>query len=113
MAASVEVQGTKKLYAITEAGRAHLADNREAADAMLKQLEFISSKMEWVKRAFAGEGPWAEEHDEHGSGPGAREIREARRELKHALRDTRGAPLEEAHRIAAILKEAAARIRGK
>lgn len=110
--ASVEVQGTKKLYSITEAGRAHLADNREAADAMLKQLEFISSRMEWVKRAFAGEGPWADDHDEHGHGPGAREMREARRELKHALRERRGASLEEAQRIAAILRDAARRIRG-
>jgi DNA-binding PadR family transcriptional regulator len=107
--ASVEVQGTKKLYAITEAGRAHLAENRTAAEAMLKQLEFISSKMEWVKRAFAGEGSWADEHDEHG--PGAKDIREARRDLRHALREKRGASFEEAQRIAAILKDAAAEIR--
>jgi len=110
--ASVEVQGSKKLYAITEAGRAHLAENRAAADAMLKQLEFISGKMEWVKRAFAGEASWAEDHD-HEHGPGAKDLREARRELRHALREKRGASLEEAQRIAAILKEAAAEIRGK
>ncbi len=79
---------------------------------MLKQLEFISSKMEWVKRAFAGEASWAEDQD-HEHGPGAKDLRDARRDLKHALREKRGASFEEAQRIAAILKGAAAEIRRK
>jgi DNA-binding PadR family transcriptional regulator len=109
--ASVEAVGAKKLYAITEAGRAHLAENRAAADAMLKQLEFISGKMEWVRRAFAGDDWWTEEAGEHE--PGAKEIWQARRELKHALREKRRGSPEEAQRIAAILRDAAAKIRGK
>jgi DNA-binding PadR family transcriptional regulator len=109
--ASVEAVGAKKLYAITQAGRAHLAENRAAADAMLKQLEFISGKMEWVRRAFAGDDQGTEEEGHHG--PGARDVWHARRELKAAIREKRGASLEEAQRIAAILKRAADEISGK
>jgi DNA-binding PadR family transcriptional regulator len=108
--ASVEVAGTKKLYNITPAGLDYLAKNRAAAEAMLNQLELIGKKMEWVRSAFAGEDPSTDE--ERGSEPGAREIWLARRELKSALKEKRGASTEEAQHIAAILRRAAADIRG-
>jgi DNA-binding PadR family transcriptional regulator len=106
--ASVVAEGTKKLYSITESGRAHVADNREAADAMLAQLEHIGGKMGRVREIFGGldEG---EDEDPRDS----REVHAARRELKSALREKRGASAEERARIAAILKAAAGQIRGK
>jgi DNA-binding PadR family transcriptional regulator len=102
--ASVTAEGAKKLYSITEAGREYLRDNRDSADAMLGQLEYIGRKMGRVREIFGGFG---EEEDE------PREIGAARRELKEALRAVRRASSEELTRIAAILREAAAKIRGK
>ncbi len=103
--ASVAAEGAKKLYSITDAGRAYLDGNREAAEAMLRQLEYIGRKMGRVREIFGG----FEEEDEaeaHGIGV-------ARRELRQALREKHGAPAEEKLRIAQILRDAAARIRGK
>jgi DNA-binding PadR family transcriptional regulator len=99
--ASVAAEGAKRLYSITASGRAYLTENQDAADAMLDQLEHIGRKMGRVREIFGG-------HDEEDEIIGA-----ARHELKQALRERRGAPAEERRRIAAILKEAAARIRGR
>jgi len=98
---NVAAEGAKKLYSITESGRAYLRENQDAADAMLDQLEHIGRKMGRVREIFGGQ----DEKDEI--------IGAARNELEQALRERRGAPAEERSRIAAILKEAAARIRGR
>jgi DNA-binding PadR family transcriptional regulator len=101
--ASVAAEGAKKLYSITDAGREYLKENRDSADAMLGQLEYIGRKMGRVREIFGFGG-----EDEEG-----REIGAARHELREALRGARGASGEEQARIATILKEAAAKIRGK
>ena len=103
--ASVTAEGAKKLYSITDAGRTYLSENREAADAMLRQLDYIGRKMGRVREIFGGF-----DEEEAGDGHG---VEAARRELRHALREKRGAPAEERLRVAQILREAAARIRGK
>jgi DNA-binding PadR family transcriptional regulator len=103
--ASVAADGTKKLYSITETGQAYLKENREAADAMLGQLAYIGRKMGRVREIFGGF-----DEDEEGDAQG---IGAARRELRQALREKRGAAPEEKLRIRDILREAAARIRGK
>jgi DNA-binding PadR family transcriptional regulator len=106
--ASVAAEGAKKLYSITDSGRAFLEENRDAADAMLAQLEHIGRKMGRVREIF---GSFEEgESEELGD---SKELHAARRELKTALRERRGATAEEKSRIAAILKTAAAAIRGK
>jgi len=105
--ASVTEDGAKKLYTISEAGRAHLEQNKQAADAMLAQLKFLGDRMQWVGRVFSGDWDGEDERE-----PLAREIKQARRELKTALRDKRGSSPEEAKRIADILMRAAADIRG-
>jgi DNA-binding PadR family transcriptional regulator len=104
--ASVAAEGTKKLYSITDAGREYLRENQEAADAMLGQLEHIGRKMGRVREIFGGDDEGEELAD-------SKEVHAARRELKQALRDKRGASAEEKARIAAILKSAAAQIKGK
>ena len=100
--ASVAAEGTKKLYTITDTGRTYLAENREAAEAMLRQLEYIGRKMGRVREIFGGFD------DDEESDLGA-----ARRELRAALREKHGASSGEKQRVAQILREAAARIRGK
>ena len=100
--ASVAAEGTKKLYTITDAGRTYLAENRDATEAMLRQLEYIGRKMGRVREIFGGFD------DDEESDLGA-----ARRELRAALREKHGASSGEKQRVAQILREAAARIRGK
>ena len=47
--ASVEAEGTRKLYDITDAGRAHLEENRGVADTMLAQLKWVGDKVEQLR----------------------------------------------------------------
>lgn len=100
--ATVAAEGAKKLYSITDTGRAYLSENQDAADAMLSQLEQIGRKMGRLREAFG------EEEDSDW-----RELEAVRRELKHALREKRGSAPEERTRIIAILRQAIAQVRGK
>jgi DNA-binding PadR family transcriptional regulator len=100
--ASVNSEGAKKLYAITEEGRAYLKEHEGAATAILSQLEHIARKLGRVREAVSG----LEEEAGH-----SEELWRARRELKEALGHARHASAEELARIANILKEAAAKIR--
>jgi len=103
--ASVAAEGAKKLYSITDAGRTCLNENRQSADAMLRQLDYIGRKMGRVREIFGG---FEEDEDSDAQGLGA-----ARRDLRQALREKQGAAAEERSRIAQILRDAAARIRGR
>ena len=102
--ASVAAEGAKKLYSITDAGRAYLRDNQDAAEAMLYQLDHIGRKMGRVREIFGGF-----DDDDATSG----ELGAARQELRQALREKRDASTEEKNRIAAILRSAAAQVRSK
>ena len=104
--ATVESAGARKLYHITDAGRAHLEENREVADAMLEQLQHLTRKMEHLRHFFTrGE----EADDEEFSAD--KDVQRARYELKSALHEARHAPADERKRIAEILRGAAAQIR--
>src|SRR5579863_9128477 len=61
--ASVTAEGAKKLYSITDTGRAYLSENQDAADAMLGQLEYIGRKMGRLREVFGGYDD--EEGDSH------------------------------------------------
>ena len=103
--ASVEQEGTRKLYSITAFGKAHLAANRAAADAILDTLSRIGSRMDDVREAFAGVG----DSDSGGSD----EIHRARQVLRDAIRRKRGCGPDEARRIVGILNRATADILSK
>ncbi len=112
--ASVEHEGTRKLYHATDAGRQHLADNRASLDTLLAQLQQIGRRMHRFRRAMQ---PDQMPHDasEAGDTPqadAAPELQVARYDLKLALSAKADAPHEEQQRIAAILRRAAADIRG-
>lgn len=102
--ASVTAEGVKKLYSITDAGRAYLAENEDAAEAMLSQLEHAGRKMGRLREALGGM-----DEDEEGDW---RELAAVRRELKRALRDKRRSSPEEKSRVIAILMQALEQIRG-
>ena len=101
--ASVTAEGVKKLYSITDAGRAHLAENQDAADAMLTQFEHMGRKMGRLREALGGIDE-DEDSDWH-------DLSAVRHELKRALREKRRSSAEEKSRVIAILKQAIAQIR--
>ena len=102
--ATVEQEGSKKLYRITDAGRARLSEHRAFVDAVLAQLARIGGKMDQVRRAFAG--------DEHGD-VGHRAVDEARHQLRAALIAKLNASpsAEELQRVADVLKRATDELR--
>jgi DNA-binding PadR family transcriptional regulator len=104
--ATVEQEGTKKLYRISEEGKAHLDESRAAADELLAQLDRISRKMNEVRRAFADDDEAADDGDTN-------ELRQARRELRRVLRERKRGTPEESRRIVEILRRATADILGK
>jgi DNA-binding PadR family transcriptional regulator len=100
--ASVEPEGARKRYTITDEGRAYLASRQAEADTILTGLSRAGARMEDVRDAFAG----MSEVD----GGASDELHRARHAIKDALRQKRGCDLAEAKRIAQILKRAAAEI---
>ncbi len=107
--ATVETEGTRKRYHITELGRRYLDDHRSAADSLFAQFGRVGERMESLRRAMrAGEQEIGAEDDGH---PGS--MMRARRALKAALADKRDGSAEEQERIAGILERAAEDIRGK
>jgi DNA-binding PadR family transcriptional regulator len=49
---TAQADGTKKLYTITEAGRAYLAENRDFVDAVLDRLASFGDKVARMRRRF-------------------------------------------------------------
>ena len=105
---TVELEGNRKRYALAEAGREHLAANRDHVDLMLAKLRRIARRMDSVRRAMAGENPL--DADEGGWIP---ELIQARHAIKSALYRRDVIPVAEQRRIAAILRRAAQEIDGE
>ncbi len=108
--ATVEAEGTRKLYHITEAGKEHLAAHQSTADALFAQFGKVGERMDRVRRAMQADDQPEDSRDER---RGIKELLRARHELKAALADKWGSTREEQQRIAEILKRAAAEIAGK
>ena len=107
--ATVETEGAKKRYHITDAGRAHLDSNRAAADAILAQFDWVGCRMDDVREAFEtvqGEG----DDDHHAM---RREFHRIRQEFKQAVRSRMHASAEEQQRVMEILKRALGEIQKK
>jgi DNA-binding PadR family transcriptional regulator len=102
--ATVEVEGSKKRYRISDEGREHLERNRGVVDAILAQLAWVGAKMEHVRQAFAG--------DDAPEGWSAELIR-ARGKLRSALARMNSASAAEQRRVATILERAARDVRGE
>lgn len=100
--ASIEQEGSRKLYRITPEGQSYLTLNRAAADAILDALSRIGSRMDDVREAVAGVG----------DSDASDEIHRARHALKDALRRKRACDPNEAKRVAQILNRASAEILG-
>ena len=119
--ASVEAQGSRKLYQVTDAGKTQLEAQRPHVDALLRQLAYLGERMDaWRSAVDArgdGDADAAFERGPGGRGSARRafghpELRAARRSLIGALIDKAESGADEQRRIAAILERAAAEIRG-
>ncbi|MEW6632606.1 MAG: PadR family transcriptional regulator [Pseudomonadota bacterium] len=104
-------EGNKKVFSITEAGRDHLADNREMIDSVLDHLERFGRKMAKARDWFG----WNDEGDDRREGRGGRggrseardEFRAIRHRLRAALGDIVDAPAETQAEAISILEHAA------
>jgi DNA-binding PadR family transcriptional regulator len=102
--ATVTTEGAKKLYSITEEGRAHLADNHESADVMMAELVRVGDRMARARQRFAEDDPAEAEGAAYSS------LRAARRNLRAAIGEKLSR--EDLARIVEILNRAAKDIRG-
>src|SRR3977135_1549464 len=110
--ATVEADGARQRYHITEAGKKHLESNRSAGEAMFAQFGRVGERMERVRRAMRAE-EIGEASDAGHERQGSRDLLRARRDLKAALADKWDSSREEQQRIVEILKRATAEILGK
>lgn len=104
-----QAEGNRKRYALTDAGRVHLDAQRERVDTLFARLTHLARKMEFMRRAFAGESAGNEAQDESQAG-WLPEFVEARLALKRALLHKSAADADEQRRIAAIMRRATAEI---
>jgi DNA-binding PadR family transcriptional regulator len=130
-----QVDGNKKLYTITDQGRAHLADNREAIESTLAFLAKAGEQMNRFREFARADWPFSREQaekfeemkrpgwphggrDESGSfgGPDrdlkdvAPELNDARKAVKAAIKKVRIGSHEQQLLAAEILKRAATEI---
>ncbi len=105
-------EGNKKVYAISDAGRLHLAANRELADMVLESIEKFGRKMAQARAWWEGDRKGGPRQDRDIPGV-IDEVNDARRDLKEAI----AGKLEDAadevqRRVAKALRDAAKAIRG-
>jgi DNA-binding PadR family transcriptional regulator len=109
--AASSAEGNKKIYAISEAGRAHLAENRQAADAILARIAWVGERLAQARHWFErGEGESGQR--DRAMADVAPELDEARRALKQALWEKCTASPDEQRRVAELLLRTAQEIRG-
>jgi DNA-binding PadR family transcriptional regulator len=108
-------EANKRLYTITDEGRAHLADNRQAVETTLDYLGKIGEKAQYLRerwdeaeRRFRDAGAPPPDRDMDGVIP---DINEARRNLKDAIKSARKADPGTQKRVAEILARAADEVR--
>lgn len=117
--AASESESSKRLYRITEAGTAHLTENRASVEATLDQLARFGRKLAQFQQQFTEENEEGAELDADSRGEIKREwrqtkmeLRELRNEIKTVLYEKLDAPPEERKRVFAILRRALEDIRG-
>ena len=104
--------GTRKLYVISDAGRAYLQERRVAADTMLSHFARVG---DWIGRAerALNRDDGGGDFDADKNSRAESEMIRASRQLHLALADRSACSAEEQRRIAAVLNRATAEILGK
>ena len=106
--ATIETDGNRKRYHLTDLGTDYLERHRAAAESLMAQFASVAERMQCVRRVLKA----AESCDEPGAEPqgGRDELLRARWRLKLALEAASDRSPEEQKRIADILNRAAAEI---
>jgi DNA-binding PadR family transcriptional regulator len=99
---TAQTEGAKKLYTITDEGRAYLDQNRDFVDAVLERLEKIGSKIARVRRRF---GRDEDEDDERGGLPPL--VRAALENLREIAGERLGNDADAEAKLVEILARAA------
>ncbi len=117
--ATASPEGAKKLYTLTDAGKAHLSENGEGANEVWQHLARVGRKLARFQRQIAEDEDVA---DHFGQDPRDRnrrewremkaEYRDVRDDLKAAIHEKLDSSLEEKMRILGILRRAISDIRG-
>jgi DNA-binding PadR family transcriptional regulator len=108
--ATVQTEGTRKLYHLTEPGRAYLEEHREETDSLFAQFSRVGERLEHMRRIMrSAQG----EEEESGEAGWSKNLIRARRAIRSAVSDKWSASAEEQDRVAEILKRAAQEIAAK
>ena len=114
---SAVADGNKRVYSITDAGRAYLKDNREAADTVLKQMSWIGERVAkaraWTERGPRRRSEQAAESEDKPSTPSLAVLDKARRRVRALIQDAIEGNEDEQKRLADILNRAADEALGK
>jgi DNA-binding PadR family transcriptional regulator len=108
--ATVETEGTRKLYRLTDLGRSYLEEHRAETDALFAQFSRIGERLEHMRRVMRSARG---DEDEKGEAGWSKALIRARHALKSAVAETWNASAEEQERVADILKRAAQEISAK
>src|SRR5690242_20382637 len=102
---TAQAEGAKKLYAITDEGRAHLEENRDFVDAVLERFAFIGERVARMRRRFGGD-----DDDRRGMPPLVRAAIENLREVAAKRLDD---DAEAEAKVVEVLARAAAELKKK
>ena len=118
--ATASSEGSKKLYTLTDEGKAHLSQNGDAASEVWQHLARVGRRLAHFQRQIAEDEDMA---DHFGRDPRDRnrlewremkaEFREVRDDLKAAIHEKLDSSHEEKMRVLEILRRASNDIRGK
>src|SRR5713226_8914261 len=84
--ATIEADGNRKRYHITEAGQQYLEEHRTRADALFAQFARVGERMDRVRRAM-GAGAADDETISDGASSGYKELRHPVHELRRAMEE--------------------------
>jgi DNA-binding PadR family transcriptional regulator len=108
--ATVETEGTRKLYRLTDLGRSYLEEHRAETEALFAQFSRIGERLEHMRRIMRSARG---DEDESGGAGWSKALIRARHALKSAVAEAWNASAEEQERVADILKRAAQEIAAK
>jgi DNA-binding PadR family transcriptional regulator len=118
--ATASSEGSKKLYTLTNEGKAHLSQNGEAAGDVWQHLARVGRKLAHFQRQMAEDEDVADhfardprDRDRREWREMKAEFREVRDDLKAAIHEKLDSTLQEKTRILGILRRAVKDIRGK
>jgi DNA-binding PadR family transcriptional regulator len=108
--AASEPEGQRKRYRLTDAGADHLGEQHEAAEALAARFRRVGERMQHLRRALGTADAAAQDPLGWSIPPG---LSDAWWELRVAVGWPEQSTPQETARIAAILREACARIQGR